>query len=108
MNQTFKTGVDKFILFEFLEEICEKNDEFYTFNMSSYKRAELFNNITDFIEKIKPCYHISKLFYVEKIHSYTSLCTIIRQICKLNDIMFKKKIIYSKSKYNIPHFIYHS
>jgi exoribonuclease II len=108
MNQTFKTVVDKFILFEFLEKNCEKNDEFYTFNMSSYKRAELFNNITEFIEKIKPYYHKSKQFYIEKIHSYTSLCTIIRQICKLNAIMFKKKIIYSKSKYNIPHFIYYS
>lgn len=106
MSQTFKNIVDKHILFEFLESICDKTDKYYIFNMASYKRAELNNSIQIFIDNIKPYYHKAKLFYIERQLNYSRLCTIIRQICKSNSIIFSTKIIYSKSKYNIPYYIY--
>ena len=106
MSQTFKKIVDKDILFDFLEKICDKNEKFYTFDINAYKRAELLDIITEFTEIIKPHYHKAKIFYVERKHTYSSLCTVIRQICKLHSIMFTTKVVYSKSKYNIPYFIY--
>tara|TARA_B100001564_G_C20397089_1_gene559438 strand:- start:167 stop:490 length:324 start_codon:yes stop_codon:yes gene_type:complete len=106
MSQTFKKIVGKDILFDFLEKICDKNDKFYTFDINAYKRAELLDIITEFTETIQPYYHKAKTFYAERKCTYSSLCTIIRQICKLHSIILTSKIVYSKSKYNIPYFIY--
>jgi len=106
MNQTFKQNVDKNILFDFLEKVCTKTDKCYVFDMTSYKRGELNNENSNFIEIIKPFYYKAKLFYIERQLSYSRLCTILRQICKHNSIMFMTKVIYSKSKYNIPYYIY--
>ena len=53
MSQTFKKIVDKDILFDFLEKICDKNEKFYTFDINAYKRAELLDIITEFTEMIK-------------------------------------------------------
>ena len=106
MNQTFKMAVDKGILFMFLEKTCEKNEKYYIFNSSAYKRGELNNANVELLEELKPYYHMAKLFYVERKLTYTSLCTIIRQICNYQSIIFTTKIVYSKSKYNIIYFIY--
>jgi len=106
MNQTFKKQIDKNILFDFLEIVCDKSDKYYIFNSSSYKRGELNGGNAAFLEQIKPFYHLAKLFYVERKLTYSGICTIIRQICKYHSILFTTKIVYSKSKYNIPYFIY--
>lgn len=106
MAQTFKSEVDKNILFEFLEMNCEKNEQYYIFNSNAYKRGELNNTNSEFLEKIKPFYYNAKQFYVNRKLTYSGLCTIIRQICKYNSIQFTTKIIYNRSKYNIPYFIY--
>jgi len=106
MNQTFKAEVDKSILFTFLEKTSEKNEQYYIFNSSAYKRGELNNANLEILEEIKPFYHKAKLFYIERKLTYAGLCTIIRQICNYHSIKFTTKVVYSKSKYNIPYFIY--
>ena len=106
MSQTFKSRVDKDILFDFLEKNCEKTEKRYIFNLSSYKRGELNESNDAFVEILKPYYHKAKLFYLERKRTYSGLCTIIRQICKTHSILFSTKVVYSKSKYNIPYFIY--
>ena len=106
MSQTFKSIVDKDILFDFLKRNCEKTEKYYTFNLTSYKRGELNDSNDMFLEVIKPYYHKAKLFYIERNRNYTGVCTIIRQLCKVHAILFSTKIVYSKSKYNIPYYIY--
>lgn len=106
MSQTFKTHINKNVLFDFLEKICEKRDKYFYFDLSSYKRGELNSENDLFLEIIKPYYHIAKQFYIKRKNTYSGLCTIIRQICKYNSISFTTKIVYSKSKYNIPYYIY--
>jgi hypothetical protein len=106
MSQTFKNTFGKEMLFNFLEGICEKTDKYYIFNLSSYKKGEFETVNSDFLEQIKPYYHKAKQFYIERKRTYNSMCTIIRQICNLHSIIFTTKITYSKSKYNIPYFIY--
>ena len=106
MSQTFKSPINKNILFEFLEKICEKREKYFVFDLSSYKRGELNKENELFLELVKPYYHTAKQFYIERKISYSRLCTIIRQICKFNSISFTTKVLYSKSKYNIPYYIY--
>lgn len=106
MSQTFKKSFDKGGLFYLLEKLCVKKDKYYIYDLTSYKRGELTNDNTIFIELLKPYYHKAKLFYLNRKITYSGMCTIIRQICKLHSIMFTTKIVYSKSKYNIPYYIY--
>lgn len=106
MSQTFKTIIDKSILFVFLEKVCNKTDKYYLFDLSAYKKGEFTGDNQELFYFIKPYYHESKRFYVERKPSYSRMCTILRQICNSNSIMFCTKIVYSKSKFNIPYQIY--
>lgn len=106
MSQTFKNPIKREHLFEFLERVCEKKEKYYIFNMTSYKRGEMESITNEFLEQIRPYYHKAKTFYIDRKRSYSGICTIIRQICKLHSIMFTTQITYSKSKYNIPYYIY--
>jgi hypothetical protein len=106
MSQVFKTPVDKNIVFEFLEKTCGKTNTFYIFDINSYKRSQLDDNLKHFCESIKPFYFDSKKYYVERTIDFNKLCTIIRQLCNFNKITFSTHINYDKSKYNIIYYIY--
>jgi hypothetical protein len=106
MSQIFKQTIDKNLLFDFLEKVCNKTEKYYIFDLNAYKRAQLQNEILPFCDSLKPYYYSSKKFYIERKLNYNNLCTIIRQICNVNSILFSSKIVYSKSKYNIPYHIY--
>ena len=108
MTQLFKHTFDNNILFDFLEKICDKKDNHYLFDSNAYKRAQLNNNLNLFLDTLKPYYYLSKRFYLERIIDYNKLSTIIRQICKFKHISFYTNIKYSKSKYNIPYYIYYA
>ena len=105
-RQIFKQSVPDDILFSLLEKICLKTDKYYLFDMNAYKKLLFHNLHTDFCESLKPYYHLGKHFYLDRKMTYNSFTTIIRQICKCNNIMFATKIKYNESKYNIDCFIY--
>lgn len=109
MSQIFKKIVDKQILFDFLDIISiNKTDNKYVFSNSSYKKAVLNNSIQPFVDSIKENYHISKRYYLERKFSYKMLATIVRQICRSNNIYYKQNIIYAKSNYEIVYFIFYN
>lgn len=106
MSQIFKENMDKNLLFNFLEQICDKTDKYYVFDLNAYKRSQILDLTSAFCQSIKKYYYDSKKYYVERILDYNKLSTIIRQICNFNSILFSTKIVYSKSKYSIPYHIY--
>lgn len=107
ISQIFKTRVNQDILFNFLDKVSNKhNDAKYIFDVTSYKRCIFLDIFDSFIESLKPYYHISKQFYLDKKSSFKMLSTIIRQICRLNGIYYKQEIKYSKSTYEIVYHIY--
>ena len=107
-KQIFKTEVPNELLFDFLEKICFKTDKYYLIDLNSYRKMLFYNYEEEFCSSIKNYYHTSKQFYVERKMNYNALTTLIRQICKHNNIMFTSQIKYNESKYNIDYFIYFS
>ena len=105
-KQIFKKIFPKEQLLEFIDKFALKTDNYYLINKSYYKKAQYINIINSFIEKIKPYYHTSKIKYTENITSYSKFMTIIRQLCKINEISYVSKILYNKSTYDINYFIY--
>jgi hypothetical protein len=107
MSQLFKTEIDNDLLFKYLNLVCEKTEKYYIYDICSYKKGELNGENKNFCNSILPYYHKAKQKYITRELNYTKFVTIIRQICKQNMISFTTKIIYSKSKYNIPYYIYY-
>jgi len=107
-KQIFKNPVPNELLFPFLEKICLKTEKYYLFDMNAYRKMLFHNFHEEFCNAIKEFYHTSKQFYVERKMSYNSFTTIVRQICKHNNIMFTSQIKYNESKYNIDYLIYFS
>jgi hypothetical protein len=109
VSQIFKLDFDNQILWNLLSSICEKKNEYYLINKESFKRGHLFsNNITEFYNEILPHYHHSKKHYLENALTYKKFLTIIRQVCKNNNILFRSEIKYMKSTYEIIYYIYHN
>ena len=105
-TQIFKSEVPQESFFSFLDKICTKTDKFYVFNNCAYKKGNLLDVITPFLEECKPHYHLSKLKYIEKKLTYNSLTTILRQICNFIKVRFTSQIKYEKSTYNIIYYFY--
>lgn len=104
--QIFKNNVPRELLHELFNDICLKNEKFYTFNIDSFKKGVFKESIPKFLENCIQYYHISKRKYLEKKLTYTSFTTILRQICKANNIIYISQIKYDKSTYNIVYYIY--
>lgn len=57
------------------------------------------------INDLKYCYHTSKLHYLINCNKYNKFLTMIRQICKYNNIEYNIKITYERSKYSQIYYI---
>ena len=73
----------------------------YDFNKVLFKKLQHYDFINEFINDIREYYHESKKYYIDRDINYSQFLTIIRQICKSNNIDLSKKIIYYKNSYEI-------
>ena len=105
-QQLFKINMPNDTLFNLLDNICIKENNVYTFNLTSFKKGIFTNDIQQFIEECKNYYHLSKHKYLNAKLVYNSFTTILRQICNNNKINYTSKIKYDKSAYEIIYYIY--
>jgi len=106
-SQILKEKIPSQILYDFCEKISVfTTDNYYLLNKSSFRKAGFNNLIIGFIDSIKQYYHKSKLYYVERELTYSKFITLLRQICKCNNISYTSKIKYDKSTYDIFYYIY--
>lgn len=111
-HQIFKKKIPYDIFISFLESICEINNNNtnqteYIFNDVCFKREKIEDkNLSIFLEKIKPYYHLSKLNYINKGKTFNGLATILRQICKIYNIKYISEKKYLFSKYTINYHIF--
>jgi len=106
-HQIFKEDFDSAILYTLLNDICSlKNEKYYIIDKIAFKKAQYNKLLEPFLESLEKYYHESKKFYITRKLNYTRFITIIRQICKKNEIAFSSTIKYDKSTYNIVYYIY--
>lgn len=105
-SQIFKKHIPLTIFFTFLNSIYfEKKKSTITINKTSFKKAQLNNCLSEFLNTIEPYYYKSKQYYVQRKLDFYKFMTIIRQICKHNEIPIRSKIKYDKSSYEFNYFI---
>ena len=105
-SQIFKSNVPKEILMELLNNISNKNDNYYIINKTSFKKGNFLDLLETFCNDILNYYHESKKKYVTRKLTYTSFLTIIRQLCRCNNIIYTSKIQHVKSSYDIVYHIF--
>ena len=82
------------------------NNTYIIINEFFFKKINYENLFDSFISNIEPYYFKSKKeYYLNKKHNYNSFLTIIRHICKSNNIAYTSQINYDKSKYYINYYI---
>jgi hypothetical protein len=93
--------------FGILEKIVLlKTDKYYMINNDAFKKIRMLELYEEFIEALKPHYKKSKQYYLTRPPKYSYFTTLIRHICKANNIMYSSKIQYDKSNYEIIYYIY--
>ena len=103
--QIFKSQIPNQVLIDLFDQICVKTKDFYIINNISFKKGIYSNDIQQFLEMVRNYYHKSKRKYIDKPLTYNSFITLIRQMCKYNDIKYEKKIKYYKTQYDIHYYI---
>lgn len=105
-SQIFKFNIPINILFELLDSICVKYENYYVLNNGAYKKGMFIGKIQQFIQDCTQYYHISKRKYLTRQLNYNHFITIIRQICNHLNVKYTNKIKYEHSTYNINYNIY--
>ena len=107
-SQIFKKIYPKDKFITFLKKYCKYNDNYLTFSKNAFKKIKLDKVEQDFFDELKDYYHKSKLFYVNRKPIYKYFITVIKHICKINNIPYNSKILYYKSTYELNYQIYYN
>jgi hypothetical protein len=106
LKQIFRRDVPPSILFDLLEQICQKTDKYYIIDLNAYRKLLFYNLSESFAKTMLEYYHISKQFYATRKMTYNSFINIVRHICKNANIVYVNNLKYNESKYNIDYYIY--
>lgn len=104
-NIIFSRDLSNSILVDFLKIYCPLEHDYFILNKLIYKKYEYNNLIYNFVNYLQDYYKTGKKYYIERKITYNNLLTIIRQICKYNNIPYYSKIKYDNNKYYITYYI---
>ena len=105
-KQIIKKDIPSEILLNLLNNISIKQNNYYIINKIAFKKAEYLKILENFTDTLKEFYFKSKYFYLDRKCTYSSFLTLIRHLCKNNNISYISKILYDKSSYEIIYYIY--
>jgi len=95
--------------YNMLEKISlVKNEKYYTINNDAFKKMKFLKLYEDFIDSLRPYYKPSKQYYLNRPPKFNYFITLVRHVCKANNISYSSKIKYEKSKYEIIYYIFKS
>ena len=106
IKQIFRENVPVSLLYDLLSKICLTTDKYYYMDMNAFRKMTFHMYHEEFFKELLNYYHVSKQFYITRPLTYNSFTTILRQICKSNEIMFTSNIHYNQSKYTIDYFVF--
>jgi len=104
MNQNFKT-IPPYEIFTKLLNYCIENKQYFICNYECYKRLLFHDKNNIIIESLRPYYHVSKQFYIDRKLSYTSFTNILRQLCKIYNKSYTWKVKSTMGKTFLEYYI---
>jgi hypothetical protein len=104
-SQIFKSRPNPCIFKTLLDNICDRENNRYIINNASFKKGIMFNHITEYCSNVEDNYYESKKFYIRRKMTFKYFITVIRQMCRVNDIGYETVTKYNKSTYEIMYLI---
>ena len=105
-EQIFRKQIDLKILYDLFDQISVSKNGAYAINNNVYKKMVFHGLHTEFCQSMTEYYHKSKQFYATRPFTYKSFTTILRQICKYNNVDIVSKVRYIDSEYCNEYVIY--
>lgn len=94
------------ILYDLLDKVAIKYEDYYIFNHISFRKLFLFHLFDPFIESLKPFYLKRSQHYLTKRPvTYNMVTTILRQFCSLKNIEYKIVNIAKKGEVEHQYYI---
>lgn len=101
-NQLLKGFVEEFE--PFIKQHCMQEEGKYIVDFNVFKRLMYDDDLSKFMELLKNYYYKNKYYYLEESNmTYNRFSTIIRQLCKNNDVTYERNIKYIMSKYTVSY-----
>lgn len=101
-NQLLKGVVEEFE--PFIKKHCMQEEKKYIVDVNTFKKISYEDELTDFIDILKKYYYKNKFYYLdESSMTYNRFSTIIRQVCKNNDVAYIRDVKYIMSKYTVSY-----
>lgn len=101
-NQLLKGFVEEFE--PFIKKHCMQEENKYIVDVNTFKKISYEDELTKFIETLKKYYYKNKFYYLdESSMTYNRFSTIIRQVCKNNDVSYVRDVKYIMSKYTVSY-----
>jgi len=101
--QLFKNGIDPNILFKYLSSGCKEKNNRYYFDLYAYKKSEFIGQLDVFLDECRPLYFKAKQKYCNGQMTFIRMLTLIRQICRHNNIDYMKHMQYLNAGYEITY-----
>ena len=101
MSQLFIQIPNKSILLNLLNSICKYDINYYILNKTAFKLAIYKDLLKQLYQELKPFYHKSKQFYINREPTYKNFLTIIRQLCNCLNINFIYFNYFHNSTYDV-------
>ena len=80
----------------FLSKHGFSESDYIVFNMDIFKKTKYNGEVEKFLESSKPYYRKSKQHYLDREDiTFNQFVTVLRQICKQNNIRYSSKVKYS-------------
>ncbi len=100
----FSEPIPSSLLFNLLQELCVVCNNYFIMDMPTYYNGIHKGLIQKFVADCNPYYLPSKRFYTTTELTYKSFLTIVRHVCKINNIPYSNHIQYCHSIYQV---VYH-
>lgn len=107
-EQVFKKDVPVNVLFDLLEKICLKTEKYYFLDQNAFKKLLFHDLYVGFREELRPHYHVSKRFYIDRELTYRMFANVVRQLARTSNVRFDSEIKYHQSKYHVDYMVYHN
>ena len=106
VDQLVKTDIPVYIMLVFLDLYCDQTSTGHIFNRDAYKRAALRGGVERLTKALSRYYHSSKQYYLIRKHSFKTVATLMRQLCRHFQIPYATTIVYGGPSYSTVYMIY--
>ncbi len=101
-NQLLKGFVEEFE--PFIRKHCMQEENKYIVDVNTFKKLIYDDELVGLIELLKNYYYRNKFYYLdESSMTYNRFSTIIRQLCRNNNVDYERDIKYIMSKYTVSY-----